>query len=42
MFLISIIKINTKEEIGIVPRAVTKVVEQPSQNSFVGVFLTFC
>ena len=37
-----IINGNTNEEIGSVSKAVTKAVKQSSQDSFTGVFLTFC
>ena len=40
MFLMYVINGNTKEETGIVLNAVNK--KQSSQDSFVGVFLTFC
>ena len=33
---------RAEEEIGIVQKAINKAVNQSSQNTFVGVFLTFC
>lgn len=41
MFLIYIINRKTEEEIGIVLKAVTKAVTQPSQKSLLDLFLTF-
>lgn len=41
MLMMRVVNRNTEEEIGLVPKAVTKGIKQPSQNSLLGVFLTF-